>query len=167
MSTRLDHRDRLGLFHRALRAVLEVVVCEAIYWQASDRLVDPQTWIAVFDGSAAIDVFTSGAVNVRMFKVEGPGKSGEGDTIMDTLGLGALGLPDLQCRFQQLEPEAVARVLYNTAWYTFTNGDVIDDGHTVPGVHHGSQWRCHHEDALVEPARVVLNLQPVILNAAE
>jgi hypothetical protein len=79
---------------------------------------------------------------------------------MDTLGLGALGLPDLQCRFCLLEPRAVARALYNTAWYLFTEGDVIQDGHTVEGGAPGSRWRCRHEDSLVGPERVVLDLNP-------
>jgi hypothetical protein len=78
---------------------------------------------------------------------------------MDTLGLAALGLPDLQCHFHGLEVNEVAGLLYNTAWYVFENGDVIEDGQTVDGVD-GHRWRCQHEVALVPPEREVLDINP-------
>ena len=85
---------------------------------------------------------------------------------MDTLGLAALGLPDLQCHFRGLAPEAVAPLLYNTAYYIFEKGDVIDDGHTVEGVTPGERWPCQHEASLVEPRRVVIDLDPGPAHAA-
>lgn len=160
MSSGLEHRERLDLFQRALRAVLDTARCDAIYWRASDRIVDASAWVHAFDAGNAARLFMAGAVNVRMFRVPGPeGSVGEA-TVMDTLGLGALGLPDLQCHFNGLEPGAVARVLFNTAWYIFSEGDVIADGHTLQGAEPGSTWRCQHEDALVGPERVVLDLDP-------
>jgi hypothetical protein len=38
LSSGLDHRERLELFHRALVSVLEIAPCEAIYWRPSDQL---------------------------------------------------------------------------------------------------------------------------------
>jgi hypothetical protein len=100
-----------------------------------------------------------------MFNVSNPDAE-SGDIVMDTLGLGALGLPDLQCHYRALSPEEVARCLYNTAWYIFSNGDVIENGHTVEGITPGTRWRCQHEDALVGPDRVVLDLNPGMPYAA-
>ena len=79
---------------------------------------------------------------------------------MDTLGLHALGLPDFQIRFRDLPPGRVASVLYNLAAYVLENSDVIDAGHTVAGVNGDEHWPCRHEDALVEPDRVVLDIDP-------
>ena len=78
---------------------------------------------------------------------------------MDTLGLHVLGLPDLQCHFTGLDPNGIARILHNTAAYIYEHGDVIDDGHTISGPD-GEAWRCQHEDTLVPPHRLVLDLDP-------
>lgn len=159
MTSTLDHRERLDLFQRALRGVLEQVPCAAIRWRPSNRIVSPAAWRTTFDAGNPAHLFGAGAVNVRLFNV-GNGDARSGEMVMDTLGLAALGLPDLQCHFAGLEANEVARLLYNTAWYLFQEGDVIDDGHTVEGIAAGSRWRCQHEDALVGPGRVVLDLDP-------
>lgn len=158
MSSGLDHRERLDLFQRALRAVLDTEKCDALYWSRSDRIVEARAWVHAFDAGDAARAFMAGAVNVRMFNATG--RSGAPSTVMDTLGLGALGLPDLQCHFTGLDPGAVARVLFNSAWYLFTEGDVIADGNTIQGIAPESKWRCQHEEALVAPPRVVLDLNP-------
>ncbi len=160
MSSGLDHRERLGLFQRALRAVLASCEVSAIHWQRSGRIVDPAAWSKTFDGGDPAQLFMAGAMNVRMFNVQQSSGSRTGEVVMDTLGLGAFGLPDLQCHYRNLPPAEVARVLYNTSWYIFSEGDVIADGHTVQGAGPGSKWRCQHEDALVDPPRVVLDLDP-------
>ena len=54
----------------------------------------------------------------------------------------------------------MAALLANTGHYLFEQGDVIADGHTVEGLEPGRGWRCQHEDALVPPSRVVLDLDP-------
>ena len=159
MSSGLEYRERLDLFHRALRAVLEVVPCAAIHWQRSQRVVAAAGWVEAFDSSNPAQLLAAGAVNVRLFKVEGEDRA-PGETLMDTLGLGALGLPDLQCHFARLDPSDVARVLYNTAVYIFDNGDVIHDGNTAQGIGAEDRWRCQHEDALAGPERVVLDMNP-------
>jgi Domain of unknown function (DUF4261) len=155
MSSGLPYQERLGLFTNALLAVLEVAPPEAIHWQPSQQIVDP----AAFAEAAAesdTDGFFAGPLNVRFFNVSGSG----GDLLMDTLGLAALGLPDLQCHFRGLDPSEVAGVLYNTALYIFQNGDVIGDTHTVEGIEPDSKWRCRHEEALTAPARTVIDMDP-------
>lgn len=157
MTSSLDHRPRLDLVHGAIRAVLDLVPAIAIHWPHAERIVDPRAWLESFNEGPASRFF-AGAVNVRMFNVQDD--PGTGEKLMDTMGLGALGLPDLQCHFRNLEPGAVARMLYNLAWYLFQNGDVIEDGHTVPGLAPGSKWKCQHEDALAGPGRLVLDIDP-------
>ncbi|MBK8594762.1 MAG: DUF4261 domain-containing protein [Holophagales bacterium] len=154
MSSALEYKARLHLFQRALLGVLEVIPCEAIHWRPSLRLVDPLAFAEAGSGPPS-GLFFAGALNVRLFNIQGR----EEETVMDTLGLAALGLPDLQCHFHGLEVNEVAGLLYNTAWYVFENGDVIEDGQTVDGVD-GHRWRCQHEVALVPPEREVLDINP-------
>jgi hypothetical protein len=83
---------------------------------------------------------------------------------MDTLGLHIFDLPDLQCRYRPKasggshEPGQVAALLFNTAAYLFEHGDVIDDGHTISGTSEDEVFRCSHQDSLVEPHRLVLDV---------
>jgi hypothetical protein len=95
-------------------------------------------------------------LNVRFFKVS----NSDGDMIMDTRGLDAIGLPDLQCHFRGLDANGVARVLFNAAVYIFENGAVIETGHTMEGIEPGSRWRCQFENSLLEPKRNVLDFNP-------
>ena len=86
--------------------------------------------------------------------------------LMDTRGLNEIGLHDLQCHFRDLDPREVSQVLYNTSAYIIENGDVIEPGNTIAGISEGSKWVCQFEDALVAPARVVLDVNPGIPHAA-
>lgn len=163
MSASLEPPMRLELLQRVLAGVLEVVPAIAVHWVASGQLTDPREVLAgLRKGEYASP--QHGAINARMFRVgrygdEVEGKT-NGDVVMDTLGLAALGLADLQCHFRQLDPQRVARVLLNTGLYLFENGPVIEDGHTVAGVTAKQQWVCRFEDALVGPARPVIDLNP-------
>ncbi len=154
MSRGLDYPTRVRLFRGALRAVLENVDCRAIHWQPTQQIVDPRAFL---EAQQEDDIQNQlwGFINVRLFRIEGAE-----DVLMDTLGLAALGLPDLQCHFHGLEPNAVAGMLWNTSFYLFEHGDVIEDGHTIGGVHPQDQWACRHEESLVGPNREVLDVNP-------
>jgi Domain of unknown function (DUF4261) len=160
LSSALDHRDRLELFQKVLAAVLEVAPCRAIHWMRTQQYVRSESFVdGTRDGYRRL---LPGAVNVRFYRISGnrdrPGEPSE-DMIMDTLGLAALGLPDLQCHFHRLEARAVAGALYNAACYLFENGPIIESGHTIAGVN-SEPWRCQHEDALVPPKRTVIDVNP-------
>lgn len=155
MSSGLPYQKRLKLFTNALLAVIDVAPPKAIHWQPAQHIVDPKAYArAAAEGED--ELFAAGAVNVRLFNVE----RAKGETLMDTLGLAALGLPDLQCHFHDLVAGEVAAVLYNTALYVFQAGDVIADGHTIEGIEPASKWRCRHERALAPPERVVIDMDP-------
>jgi hypothetical protein len=133
-----------------LMSVLEVLVQRtsplAISWPQSQRVTDP----ARFDRDAL-----DGVINVRFFLVD----DGDGEArLMDTLGLDLFELPDAQCHYRDFEPAEVAALLYTTAVYEFTEGDVIDDGHTISGPRGDERFVCRHEDALVGPPRIVLDI---------
>ena len=102
------------------------------------------------------------ALNVRMFHVE---ERRSDERVMDTVGLAALELPDVQCHFFALDVARVAELLDETARYLYAEGDVIGDADTVPGLD-GESWRCRRETALVDPPRDVVDLTPPAPHAA-
>ncbi len=124
----------------------------ALYSGAADAFFEPRHWLEVQHE----DHTYYGFFNVRLFRIS----NSDDDSLMDTRGLGIFGVPDLQCHFRGLDPGEIARLLYNTGTYVMHEGDVIDDGHTVPGIQEGSRWRCQHEQAMVGPERKVLDICP-------
>ena len=119
----------------------------AVSWPTSQRVTDPAAEAA--DG-------LGGLVNVRLFAVSDDAD----ELVMDTRGLAPFELPDLQVHFRDLEPGRLAGLLYATASYLLEEGDVIADGNTISGLQGDEHWRCVHEDALVPPARTVLDIDP-------
>lgn len=154
MASGLEPQSRLRLFTGALRAVLEAAPCDAIYFRESDKLVEPKAYLAAIDEGAIL----YGAMNIRFYNVEGTG-SGRRESLMDSIGLAALGIPDVQCHFYDLEPNEVAGPLTDIAYYLFQQGDVIADGETV-GFTEDMRWRCEHQYALTAPRRVVIDIDP-------
>ncbi len=78
---------------------------------------------------------------------------------MDTLGLHVFGLPDFQVRFTNLDPGRVAGLLTAYGNYIYEQGVVIETGNTIQGLEADDVWTCSFADALVEPARVVIDLE--------
>ena len=161
MASGLKYADRLSLFHGALAGVLAAVSCRAIHWQSSQCIVNPAAFLEAFEQQPSA-LFFAGALNVRLFNIS----SNPGECVMDTLGLAALGLPDIQCHFHGLDKAKMARLLYNLGWYIFESGDVIADGQTIDGLTPGSRWICQHEESIVAPNRIVLDLNPGVGFAA-
>jgi len=154
MASRLDPISRLQLFTGALRAVLEAAPCDAIYFRESDKIVEPNAYLSAIDEGALL----YGAMNIRYYQVEGTG-SGRQEGLMDSVGLAALGIPDVQCHFFDLDPSQMAGTLTDMAYYLFNQGDVISDGETI-GFTEDMRWRCEHQYALAVPHRVVIDIDP-------
>jgi hypothetical protein len=163
LATNLDPRLRLGLFQRVLDGVLEVMPCTAIHWIPSQQMVDPATFReAMTRGEYSNPLH--GAINVRLFQIAGYGPApvpgGTGDSLMDTMGLSAFGLTDVQCHFRNLEHEEVARLLYGMAYQAFQNPDAPRDDEYAPGIGQNPLWKCSLERALQPPDRDVIDLDP-------
>jgi hypothetical protein len=144
--TGLHYRDRLRRIAEVVAGVAEATHARVCHWRPAGCLLDPQT----------IRAKLAFACNVRQFNTDDPIVA----TLMDTLGLAALGLVDAQCYFRALDPDRVAPWLFGVAGYLFTHGDVIKDGETMQGLDPGDRWRCRHQAALVGPDRVVLDIEP-------
>jgi hypothetical protein len=138
-------QDRVTAITRVLAELCRLTSPVVIHWAHSQRVSDPQT-LVVDD--------LSGIVNVRFFTVAGDDDA----MVLDTLGLHAFGLPDLQCHFRDREPGGIAGLLYATALYVFDSGDVIADGNTISGLDSGERYVCRREMSLLEPSRVVLDV---------
>ena len=118
---------------------------QALHWARSQRVSDPATF-----GAGDLD----GVINVRMF---GDARD-EGALAMDTLGLHVFDLPDVQCHFRDREPGEIAELLFATAVYLFDAGDVIEDGNTISGTDGEGRYVCHREASLLDPARLVVDV---------
>ncbi len=163
MASGLPYRERLDLFQQVVAGVIEVAEPLAIHWGPTQQIVAPRSFLKAL-GDASVHPFARpGAMNVRFFRISGYNDAEDDacqDLLMDTLGLSALGLPDLQCHFRQLEPNDVSQVLYNTAIYLFDHGAVIESGHTIAGIQPHDKWRCRYEESLWHPHRDILDVDP-------
>jgi hypothetical protein len=142
----LPSEERLAAFVARVAAAAKKLPCVAIWWMPAQRLVEPRALAAAARDEDPLRV----ALNVR---------------IMDTVGMAALELPDVQCHFFALDVAQVAALLEETARYVYGEGDVIGDGDTVPGLD-GEAWDCRREVALVDPPRDVVDLTPPAPHAA-
>ncbi len=152
MARLLPYPDRLRLFRALGTGLVELTRPVALYSRAAGALYDPQHWLEI--QRSGYEYY--GLFNVRSFNVEGTAD----DAVMDTLGLGIFGVPDLQCHFRNLDRDEVASLLYNIGIYLMQNGDVIESGHTIQGLFEGSKWRCNHEESLIAPDREVVDICP-------
>lgn len=151
----LEYRERLELFLRTLAGALDAIPCLAIHWMRSQQISAPDAFRTPVTLGDAERLF-AGPFNVRFYRIS----NSPGDMLMDTLGLAALGLPDIQCHFRKLDPLQVSSVVGNVGYYLLQKGDIINDRETVEGIERGQKWVCQHEQALVPPAREVLDLNP-------
>jgi len=157
MASGLEYKTRLALFHSVVLSVLELTPSLAIHWLPSQRVVDPQAYLNSKRTGTETYKPTFPAVNVRFFKAE---NRAPGEMLADTLGLAALGIPDLQCHFAGLDLSDVGNALYGYGCYLFEHGDIIANGDTVQGITEDQRWVCRHEKALVPPERVVIDVNP-------
>ena len=158
----LSHQERLERFQKTLAGILQKFPCEAIYWQPAYQYVDPRAFLKAMENRGYDDPVTA-ALNVRFYRaiIDPPDPRAPMDNmLMDSMGLMALGLPDFQCYYRSLDPDDVSNMIYNAAYYTFLNGPVIKEGHTLQEPESESAWICRFQESILTPRRVVLDLDP-------
>ncbi|MDR2504390.1 MAG: DUF4261 domain-containing protein [Deltaproteobacteria bacterium] len=152
---------RLALFQKSLYALAAELGPAALHFPQSQCLIDPEAYLENRPG--APEYFRlHGLVNTRIFV---PRTSGATALLMDTLGLHCLGLPDFQLRVTEETPDCaeLACRLCNLADYLCSGPGELRDGVLVsaaedaPGV---APWELRRAQALMPPARVVLELLP-------
>ena len=154
LAVQLEYRARLGLFQNVLQGLMELVMPSAILWRPSMKVVDPMALLQALRPGDSRDAL-HGAVNVRRFKsAENPGRM-----LMDTLGLAAIGLPDLECAFDGLDPAKVQAVLLSLARYQYDLGDVLNDGRVVRIPGSEGAWVLQRGPSRQQPPRDVFALR--------
>jgi hypothetical protein len=148
----LPSPERLMPFVVKVAAAAKKRKCVAIWWKPAARLVSPEMLAAAVKEEDPLRV----ALQVRLFHVETGVKD---EHVVDTVGLDALGLPDVQCHFVGMDPQVVGTVVATAARYVFDEGDVIGEGDTIDAPD-GQAWTCRREEALVEPGRDVIDVAP-------
>jgi hypothetical protein len=155
MARSLDHAQRRTILAAGLRAVLAHAEVDLVHMTATQQYVDAEeTRKTLAEDDQRLNP-TWGFLNVRFFRID----DRPGEMVFDTLGLNALGLTDFQVHCRGCEPGQVARLLNDLGHYAFEKGDVIVSGHTVQGID-GGKWKVQNEMSLLEPKRVVLDINP-------
>ncbi len=152
LASGLPYKSRLGFFQNVLCGILELMTPVAIRWRASGKFVNPAALLQALEPGPKRDAIR-GAVNVRRTLVKA-----QGGVVLDTLGLGALGLPDFEVSLGERMPAPLELVLKSVARYEYDLGDVIADGKTIKG---GSEsFILARGPSSVEPQREVFVLKP-------
>ncbi|WP_375759696.1 hypothetical protein [Corallococcus exercitus] len=104
MTATLHPANRLMTLSRVAATVCSVHHPLAVHWVNSERLVAPDLFAEVVADGDIEELIKTGAIHCRFHRKQEP-------WVMDTLGLDALGLNDIQCRFKDVDPARVAEVL--------------------------------------------------------
>ena len=152
MAGGLPTLERANILSDWLEIALELFpACVAVFPRGSGKLMTTEK-IRENPYSGPLRFIRYG-VNARFFTIEN-----SEDMVVDTLGLHALGLPDVQYHFRDLDPNEVVTHAYDTAIYQFENDAPVESGHTIRGIDPESKWKCQYEDSLFEPSRIVLDV---------
>jgi hypothetical protein len=154
LSFGLAYKQRAEYYQKFITALIKATKPQAVHFDGSDKLVNPFAYALAVTEEEPDNLH--GLMNVRFFNIS---NGGEGEMFMDTLGLHVFGLPDFQVRFTGLDPGRVAGLLTAYGNYIYEQGVVIEAGNTIQGLEAGDIWTCYFADALVEPPRVVIDLE--------
>lgn len=159
MASGLDYKVRCSMLAQWLETALELMPgCVAVWVPESGKLL---TRRQVLDNPyGEDDRFLYFGVNVRFFNIQGTD-----DMIVDTLGLYAIGLPDVQYHFHDLDPNDVVNHAYNVASYIYDKDAPVVAGETIDGLSDGKpdrgvQWKCRYELSLLQPERELMDICP-------
>ena len=155
----MDYKERCEMVMDWLECILELYPsCKAVWTPTGSKLIDPDSLKHLNLPRDQRFIYT--CVNARFFNVEGS----SGEYVVDTLGMYAIGLPDTQLHFKVLEPGTVTNYAYNICIYNYDENAPIASGETMDGLDsegnfsRDEQWTCQYENALIQPARTVLDI---------
>ncbi|WP_334077863.1 DUF4261 domain-containing protein [Paenibacillus sanfengchensis] len=159
MAAGLDYKSRSALLADWLEVAVSLFpTCKAIWIPSSGKLLHPAEIVDnPYEGAAR---FLQFGMNIRYFNIHGTE-----DSLVDSLGLFALGLPDVQYHFHTLDPDDVSRHAFAVAAYLFEAEVPVSDGETIAGLLNGEMapdvhWPCRFEMALIQPSREVMDVCP-------
>jgi hypothetical protein len=152
MSRNLDYKMRLECFQKYVASMVEALNPDSIWISNSDNLINRMEYLNNFSNGDYQNL--NAFLNVRLFNIQ----ESNGELIMDTMGLNALGLPDFEIVFQEYDVSKIAGLLFNYGAYIYENGVVIENGNTIEGIEKDQKWKCFFRDSIVEPKRIVIGI---------
>lgn len=160
MASGLPYKERCRLINVWLETALELFPAAIGVWvPSSGKLLEREN---IVNNPLKEDCrFLWYGVNVRFFNIQG-----SEDKVMDTLGMYAIGLPDVQLHFRGINPDLLVNYLYNIANYLYDNNAPVKSGETIDGIDgqgrivQDIQWTCQYERALIQPVRDVMDICP-------
>ncbi|MGN0144243.1 MAG: DUF4261 domain-containing protein [Clostridium sp.] len=151
----LPYKKRCFLLHKFIKLILtEFPECKLIRVPSSGRLLTKEDFL---NNPWPDNIsFINEGITFRIFQITDE-KTPE--FVADTLGLYAIGLPDLQVHFHTLDPSDVINRLEDYAVYIFSKGNIIRDDEKVSGLSENEFWYCQHEKSIIPPYREVLDFE--------
>lgn len=148
-------RDLVHLHHRGQAALAEFTSIIAVFWPAAGHLTSPDALPDLIARPNDAAAMSASCVSFRVFEPQAEGEP----YALDTAGLHALGLPDLQA-FSYTEPDdTISALLYELAERLFREGDktIAPDGRIEAA--DGRMWQAELQWSQREPRRPVLSLR--------
>jgi hypothetical protein len=142
----LPYKERFQLISTVVFAMTELTNPSAIHWEPAGCLVEPRT----------LRAHLAWACNVRAHDI----LNRKGDKSMDTIGLAALGLRDVQCLYRGLDPSEIARWRYLLGRQIFANGDFIADGESIAGPDPAQKMGVSLRSGADSPRKSVVDVMP-------
>jgi hypothetical protein len=148
----LFYKERCEMLVKWLDTVLDFFPsCIAVYYEKSGKLLSSQQ---VKNNLYPEEIkFLYGGMNIRYFNIQGTE-----DSVVDTLGLYAIGLPDIQYCFRGLPVDAVVDHAFNVAAYIFAHNANVNNGDILDGFN--EKCVCQHATSILEPSREVIDINP-------
>lgn len=153
----MNYKDRADMLMDFLEALVELFpTCKAVYFVNSGKMFSAD---AVRSHNIPHDDrFIYFAVNVRFFNI-----NDSSARIVDTVGMEALDMPDLQYHFHGMDPNFVVNHAYNVLSYMYENDNPIENNNTIDGIADGEMsdkvlWKCCYEESLIQPVRAVIDI---------
>ena len=157
LAANLDYKERAEMLVDYIEALMELYpTCKAVVFETSKKMFTRESIMNCTVPKQARFLYY--AVNVRFFRVQGTN-----DSVVDSLGMSTLFLPDVQYHFHDVDPNAVVNHAYNVLTYIFDNDNPIKDGDHIDGMIDGHmsqevQWNVQYEESLIQPIREVIDI---------
>ena len=159
LGTTLDYKDQATILLAQVGAALDCYPdCIGIYVHQSGKLITPEMFEAS-KGHSLSERFIDLFVNARFFNI-----SDSDEMLVDTLGFYVFGGADVQVHLKNMNPNHVVSYVYNIASYQFDKDFPIDSGETIDSLDENGniqmkpQWNVQYEESMIEPHRVVLDI---------
>lgn len=150
MGTSLEYKERITIFNKIIKTLIEVLSCRIIYWSCSQKIMQSMDFLDALEQESIDSI--CGLINIRHFIKENY-------HIMDTIGYSSIGLPDLQCLFNNIESGIVSLILYEYARKIFKHGDFLDDNEEIYSMN--QKFICNHNYSILAPKRVIIELKQI------